>query len=142
MKTVRVFSPEQRICRECGESFFANKPSWKCRKCYNKHAKRKAQELRGMGMARWTPKDPYPLEDAKKKTKFSGIRSKLNKMHFRHEWKEYISERLDSVLNDEPLMKWIFDRRDKQSIEESKTKKYGIDTKGYPSTKNVNLDEY
>lgn len=142
MKTVRVFKPEDRICKECGETFFADKPSWVCRACFNKAAKRKAQELAEMGMQRWIPKDKYPMEENAKKRKFDRLRSKLNKMHFRHEWKEFLSARLDEVLADEKLIKWVYDRRDGETMKANKKNKYSIDIKKMPSTKNVNLDDF
>ena len=144
MKKVSKFdrvNGETRKCKECGEEYHTMKPIWTCNECVNKKAFKKNKELAAMGMKRWIAKAEYPDRGVLRKTKFDRLQAKLRKMHFRHEWVEYLSARLDEVMKDRELMDWIYDRRDEESMKQKKVKKYGIDVKKVPSTKNINWDE-
>jgi hypothetical protein len=54
-------------------------------------------------------------------------------MKERSEWQAYFKERLDEILNDAVLMKWINDRRDKETAEAKQAKSRKTITKDYPS---------
>ena len=54
-------------------------------------------------------------------------------MKVRSQWQEYFKERLDEILNDAVLMKWINDRRDKETAEAKKLKSKSNITKDYPN---------
>ena len=47
--------------------------------------------------------------------------------------KEYFKEKLDEILNDAVLMKWINDRRDKETAEAKQVKSKSNIQKDYPN---------
>jgi hypothetical protein len=55
-------------------------------------------------------------------------------MRDRIEWQEYFKTKLDEIFADELLMKWINDRRDKETLEAKKIKSKKTITKDYPNT--------
>jgi hypothetical protein len=55
-------------------------------------------------------------------------------MKVRQEWQAYFSEKLDEILNDAVLMKWINDRRDKETLEAKQLKSKKNIIKDYPNT--------
>ena len=123
---------ETRECKECKETFHAKKPIWKCQKCVN--ASQKIIETRKR--AKYERKEPYPYqgENHNYHQRFYPLRAKLHKIKVREEWKEYFKERLDEILNDAVLMKWINDRRDKETLEGKQAKSKKNIQKDYPNT--------
>ena len=55
-------------------------------------------------------------------------------MKVREEWQAYFNEKLDEILNDAVLMKWINDRRDKETLEAKQAKSKKNIQKDYPNT--------
>jgi hypothetical protein len=123
---------ETRECKECKETFHAKKPIWKCRKCVN--ASQKIIETKKR--AKYQRKEPYPYQGPNHNyhSRFYPLRAKLHSIRVRQEWKEYFKERLDEILNDKVLMKWINDRRDKETAEARQVKSRKTITKDYPNT--------
>jgi hypothetical protein len=123
---------EQRICKHCGVSFHTMKPRYRCNVCIN--AKQKIIERKKR--SKYEKKLPYPYQGKNHnyKQRFYPLRSKLHKMKVRSEWKEYFKIRLDEVLNDVVLMKWINDRRDKETVEAKQAKSKKNIAKDYPNT--------
>jgi hypothetical protein len=136
----KPFKPEERACKICGETFFASKPLWKCKACISVKAKEVSRMRKEMGMTKFVKKESYPIPENKKNNHFRRLQAKLKKMHRRHEWKKYLSDRLDEVMQDERMMKWIWDRRDTETIQMNKKKKYGIEFTKQPSTKSMPYD--
>jgi len=122
---------ETRKCKVCDKDFHAKKPVWRCMACINANQKL----IEGKKRAKYERKQPYPYQGANHDyhTRFYPLRSKLNKMKVRSEWKEYFKERLDEILNDAVLMKWINDRRDKETAEARQIKSKSNITKDYPN---------
>jgi hypothetical protein len=123
---------ETRECKECKETFHAKKPIWKCRKCVN--ASQKIIETKKR--AKYQRKEPYPYQGPNHNyhSRFYPLRAKLHSIRVRQEWKEYFKERLDEILNDKVLMKWINERRDKETAEARQVKSRKTITKDYPNT--------
>ena len=122
---------ETRQCKVCSETFHAKKPIWKCQKCVN--ASQKIIETRKR--AKYERKEPYPYqgENHNYHQRFYPLRAKLHKIKVREEWKEYFKEKLDEILNDAVLMKWINDRRDKETAEGKQVKSKSNIQKDYPN---------
>ena len=122
---------ETRQCKECGASFHTPKPRWRCNACVN--AKQKIAET--SKRAKYEKKVPYPYcgDNHNYHQRFYPLRVKLHKMKVREEWKEYFKERLDEILEDAVLMKWIWDRRDKETAEAKQVKSKSNITKDYPN---------
>ena len=122
---------EQRVCKGCGASFHTPKPRWSCNACVN--AKQKVIETNKR--SRYERKQPYPYQGPKHDyhTRFYPLRAKLHKIKVRSEWQEYFKEKLDEILKDAVLMKWINDRRDKETAEAKKVKSKSNITKDYPN---------
>lgn len=122
---------ETRQCKECDKEFHTIKPRYRCNACLNARQKITEQKKR----ARYEKKEPYPYQGEKHNyhSRFYPFRAKLHKMKVRSQWQEYFKERLDEILNDAVLMKWINDRRDKETAEAKKLKSKSNITKDYPN---------
>ncbi len=122
---------EQRICKHCGVEFHTMKPRYCCNQCLN--AKQKVIEKNKR--SKYEKKTPYPYQGKNHnyKQRFGPLQSKLHKMKSRTEWKEYFKVRLDEVLNDAVLMKWINDRRDKETAEARQLKSKKTIQRDYPN---------
>ena len=124
---------ETRKCKVCDKDFHAKKPVWRCMACINANQK----IVEGKKRAKYERKEPYPYQGANHDyhTRFYPLRSKLNKMKVRSEWKEYFKNRLDEIFNDAVLMKWINDRRDKETAETKQSKSRNVIKKEFPDTR-------
>ena len=122
---------ETRKCKVCDKDFHAKKPVWRCMTCINANQK----IVEGKKRAKYERKEPYPYQGPNHDyhTRFYPLRSKLNKMKVRSEWKEYFKNRLDEIFNDAVLMKWINDRRDKETAETKQSKSKRTIQKDYPN---------
>ena len=124
---------ETRVCKECDKEFYTIKPRYRCNACVNAAQKIIEKARR----AKYEKKEPYPYQGINHnyKQRFYPLRTKLHKMKIRHEWKAYFKLKLDEILNDAVLMKWINDRRDKETVEAKKIKSRDTITKDYPNTR-------
>jgi hypothetical protein len=122
---------ETRECKECGASFHTPKPRWRCNACIN--AKQKIIETNKR--SKYEKKVPYPYQGPNHDyhSRFYPLRAKLHKIKVREEWQAYFKERLDEIFSDAVLMKWINDRRDKETAEAKKLKSKSNIQKDYPS---------
>ena len=123
---------ETRKCKLCDTEFYAKKPSWRCNACVNAAQK----IIEGKQRAKYERKQPYPYQGPKHDyhQRFYPLRVKLHKLKVRSEWKEYFKEKLDEILNDAVLMKWINDRRDKETAEAKQLKSKKSIQRDYPNT--------
>jgi len=116
---------EDRVCKECGDSFHAKKPIWKCIKCVNK-AQRVIEERK---RAQYKKKDPYPFDTRSNEPgrRFNRISTQLS-----NAWKEYnktgdrsvITAHYDRQLKEiqeNGIMEWILDRRSVDAKKENNT---------------------
>ena len=122
---------ETRRCKVCDTDFHAKKPIWKCPKCVN--ADQRVIETRKR--AKYDRKEPYPYQGPNHDyhSRFYPLRAKLHKMRVREEWQAYFNERLEEIFNDAVLMKWINDRRDKETAEAKQIKSKSNIQKDYPN---------
>jgi hypothetical protein len=122
---------DTRECKGCGVEFHTIKPRYSCNQCIN--AKQRIIETKKR--AKYEKKLPYPYQGKNHnyKQRFDPLKSKLHKMKERQEWQAYFKVRLDEVLNDAVLMKWINDRRDKETAEAKQIKSKSNITKEYPN---------
>lgn len=129
---------EQRVCKGCGASFYTIKPRWSCNACIN--AKQKIVETKKR--ANYQKKDNYPFDTRTHEAgaRFCSIRTQLSNV-----WKEYrntgdksvITAHYDKQLKEiqeNGIMKWINDRRDKETAEARQVKSKSNITKDYPNT--------
>ena len=56
-------------------------------------------------------------------------------MKLRSEWQTYLKVKLDELLKDEILMKWINDRRDEETKNANKSRSKRVIQKDYPDTR-------
>jgi len=124
---------ETRKCKVCDKDFHATKPVWRCMACIN--AAQKIVE--GKKRAKYERKQPYPYQGPNHDyhSRFYPLRAKLHKMKTRDEWQAYFKIRLDEVFNDIVLMKWINDRRDKETAETKQSKSRNVIKKEFPDTR-------
>lgn len=122
---------ENRVCKHCGVTFHTIKPRYSCSPCLNKRQKVIEQNKR----SRYEKKAAYPYQGPNHDyhQRFYPLRAKLHKMKVREEWQKYFNEKLDEIFNDAVLMKWINDRRDKETAEAKQVKSKSNITKDYPN---------
>ena len=122
---------EIRQCKECNAEFHTPKPRWRCNACVNAKQKIVEQKKR----SKYQKKEPYPYQGPNHNyhSRFYPLRAKLHKMKVRSQWKEYFKERLDEIFGDAVLMKWINDRRDKETATAKQVKSKSNITKDYPN---------
>ena len=122
---------EQRICKHCSVSFHTMKPRYRCNPCLN--AKQKVIEKNKR--SKYEKKEPYPYQGPNHNyhSRFYPLRAKLHKMKVRVEWQAYFKDRLDEIFNDVVLMKWINDRRDKETAEARQLKSKKTIQRDYPN---------
>ena len=122
---------ETRQWKECNAEFHTPKPRWRCNACIN--AKQKVIETNKR--SKYEKKEPYPYQGPNHDyhARFYPLRAKLHKIKVREEWQAYFKERLDEILNDAVLMKWINDRRDKETAEAKQAKSKRNIQKDYPN---------
>lgn len=132
--------PEERKCKYCGELFIAKRPQWKCSPCVNKEQIERSRFKKEMGLI--SNKKPYPYNDFGPVKRFRKVKRELKRLDFREDWQEYFRNKLDELLQDRPLMEWITDRRDSQTLNEKRNKRYGIAATivkhKYPDTRQMN----
>ena len=128
---------ETRECKYCGETFHAKKPIWKCTKCVNKDQKIIETKKR----AKYPKKDQYPFNNRTNEagSRFCSIRTALS-----NAWKQYNKTGDRSVITahynkqlkeieDNGILKWILDRRDKETNEAKTIKSRKIIQRDYPN---------
>jgi hypothetical protein len=122
---------ETRVCKHCSVSFHTMKPRHRCNACVNAKQKIVEQNKR----SKYEKKASYPYQGANHDyhARFYPLRAKLHKIKVRSEWKEYFKIKLDEILNDAVLMKWINDRRDKETAEAKQSKSKSNIIKEYPN---------
>ena len=114
---------EDRICKECGDSFHAKKPIWRCTKCVNKAQKVIEEKKRAL----YKKKDPYPFDTRTNlaTNRFCSIRTALSnawKQYNKTGDKSYVTAHYDKQLQeikDNGILKWILDRRTVESKKEN-----------------------
>lgn len=124
---------ETRQCKGCGVSFHTFKPRYSCNACVN--AKQKIIEKKKR--ANYGKKASYPYQGPNHdyNRRFRPLRATLHKMKERVEWQEYFKIKLDEILNDVVLMKWIWDRRDLETAKEKQAKSRNVIKKDTPDTR-------
>jgi hypothetical protein len=128
---------EQRICKGCGVSFHTMKPRYSCNTCVN--AKQKKYET--IRRNKYPKKETYPFNNRTNEagSRFCSIRTKLS-----NAWKEYkktgdksiITQHYDRQLKEiqeNGILKWIIDRRDKETADAKTIKSRNTIRKDYPS---------
>jgi hypothetical protein len=130
---------EQRVCKQCGDTYHAMKPRWICQKCINANQKPREEAKRALRGI----KENYPFNTRTNEAdkRFNSIRTALSRA-----WKQYnktgdksvITQHYDKQLKeieDNGIMTWIFDRRDEASLRENNVKTASMTRKEYPDTR-------
>jgi hypothetical protein len=122
---------ENRVCKICDATFHTMKPRHRCNACVNAKQKIVEQKKR----SKYERKEPYPYcgPNHNYHHRFYPLRAKLHKMKIRVEWQEYLKAKLDEIFGDAVLMKWINDRRDKETAEAKQSKSKTNIQKDYPN---------
>ena len=128
---------ETRQCKLCGDTFHTPKPIWKCKKCVNAAQRIIEQKKR----SKYAKKDNYPFDNRTHEAgrRFCSIRTALS-----NAWKQYnktgdrshITAHYNKQLKEieaNGIMKWILDRRDKETNEAKTIKSRKTITKDYPN---------
>jgi hypothetical protein len=122
---------ETRKCKDCGNDFHTMKPRHRCKECVNKAQKLIEQTKRN----KYERKESYPYQGPNHDyhSRFYPLRAKLHSLKVRSEWKEYFKNKFDEIMQDEVLMKWINDRRDKETADSKKLKSKTNIQRDYPN---------
>lgn len=129
-----------RTCIKCATTFVlkaTHKSSnicYKCKRDYQREYERKKvaeipEEERY--------KELYPMSDNQKRAKFGRIKKDLEKITNRGEWIEYMRNVLDTL--DPKVLIWVYDRRDKESLNEERNSKRTIES--YEDTRTTHTNK-
>lgn len=126
---------EMRNCNTCGNEFHTHKPIWICRLCQNE-VQRKIQEKKRL---QYGIKDNYPFSTKTNEAgkRFSKIRVALNKV-WRTGDRQLIRQHYAKQLKEAEelgILKWIFDRRDNETIKARAEKSRRRIINEYPDTR-------
>lgn len=122
---------ETRICKECDNEFYTMTPKYRCNICQYKKQKPMIDE-------KFEKKDKYPF-DVKKgeaKKRFNRIRRELNNCWDSEERRAHYDKQLKEIETN-GVLKWILDRRDRDSLDEGRTKRQSQIRKDYPDTRSM-----
>jgi len=128
---------ETRICKKCSAEYHTMKPIWKCKACVNAEQRIIEEKKR----AKYAKKDNYPFDN---RTNEAGSRFCTIRTATSNAWKEYrktgdksiITQHYDKQLKEieaNGIMKWILDRRDKETAETKKIKSKKNIQRDYPN---------
>ena len=128
---------EERQCKVCDTTFHTFKPVYTCQPCQNKKQKVIEQRKR----AKYVKKAKYPFSNT---TNEAGNRFCRIHRELVIAWKQYkktgdksiITQHYDKQLKEieeNGILKWILDRRDKETLEARQIKSRKTITKDYPN---------
>jgi len=128
---------ENRECKKCGLQFYTFKPRYTCNACLNVAQKVIEQRKR----AKYAKKAVYPFNTRTHEAgrRFCSIRTAIS-----NAWKEYKKTGDKSIITahynkqlkeieENGILKWILDRRDKESLNAKQVKSKSNITKDYPN---------
>lgn len=119
---------ENRICLDCNGEFHTMKPRNRCMKCQYIRQKPYAGKY-------FKRKEKYPFGPAEQKKRFNRIKRELNNCWDREERQAHYDKQLKEI-EENGVMKWIMDRRDKESLDAGRTKRETLIRKELPDTRN------
>jgi hypothetical protein len=128
---------ELRKCKVCDKDFHTKKPVWRCMACINANQKIVEKKKR----AKYEKKTIYPFSNktSEASNRFCSIRTRLS-----NAWKEYretgdrsiITQHYEKQLKEIEelgILKWIIDRRDKETADSKQSKSRRNIQKDYPN---------
>lgn len=137
---------ETRICKTCGREWHTMKPRLSCNLCYNEKSKLAQRRRKEEGKITWVKKNKYPYHTERNggwhgsaKQHFSNIRSRNNKAWNggREALTRFYSEIFEEIEKN-GIMEWIWDRRDRETLDKDRKKRDSQIIKDYPNTKDWN----
>lgn len=128
---------EERVCKLCGVSFHTFKPRYSCNACLN--AKQKIVERKKRAL--YKKKDNYPFDT---KTNEAGARFHRIQRDLRKAWIDFqktgdrniITQHYEKQLKEieaNGILKWILDRRDRETLQAKQSKSRKTIQKDYPN---------
>lgn len=137
---------ETRICKTCGREWHTMKPRLSCNLCYNEKARLCQIRRKEEGKIEWNKKTKYPYHHGSAqgwkgsaKQHFSNIRNRHDKAW--REGKDALREHYDKVFEEiqsNGIWEWIWDRRDRETLDKDRKKRDSKIIKDYPNTKDWN----
>ena len=124
---------ETRQCKKCDTIFHTFKPVWQCNSCAVK-------QVRKYNEGNYTPKDAYPFNNKElygnhRATKrFTQIRQRLNQCKTREELTQHYDRQLKEI-EDNGILKWIWDRRDNGTVKANRKKSKSMTQRDWPDTR-------
>lgn len=132
---------EERVCKECSNTFHTLKPIWKCQKCVNAAQKIIEQKKRAL----YAKKDKYPFDTRTPAAdrRFCSIRTALSNAWKKYNEtgdKSYVIAHYDKQLKEikeNGIMQWILDRRTPEAKREGNphAKSRNMIKTDYPDTR-------
>jgi hypothetical protein len=128
---------EERQCKGCDIAFHTFKPVYTCQPCQNKKQKIVEQKKRAL----YQKKDNYPFDN---RTNEAGSRFHRIQKELRKAWIEFqktgdksiITQHYDKQIKEieeNGIMKWIIDRRDKETLQAKQSKSKKNIQRDYPN---------
>ena len=128
---------EERVCKKCGVSFHTFKPRYSCNGCLNAAQKIVERKKRAL----YKKKDNYPFST---RTNEAGARFHRIQRDLRKAWIDFqktgdrniITAHYEKQLKEieaNGILKWILDRRDRETLEAKQSKSRKTIQKDYPN---------
>ena len=128
---------EERICKGCGVSFHTFKPRYSCNGCLNAAQKIVERKKRAL----YKKKDNYPFST---RTNEAGARFHRIQRDLRKAWIDFQKtgdrniitqhyEKQIKEIEENGILKWIIDRRDRETLEAKQSKSRKTIQKDYPN---------
>lgn len=135
---------ETRVCIDCNVSFHTYKPLNRCPVCSYERNKRRTQEKIEQGLIpKHEYKENYPFgtQNGEAVRRFSRIQKELLKCNTREERQAHYAKQLKEI-EENGILKWIYDRRDNETKRENKSKRKSKIEKELPDTRYIDWNEY
>ena len=118
---------EDRVCMDCSNTFHTMKPRNRCLKCQYQRQKPYADKY-------FKRKEKYPFGQSEAKKRFNRIKRELNNCWDREERQAHYDKQLREIETN-GIMAWIFDRRDKETLDAGRIKRETTIKKELPDTR-------
>jgi len=135
---------ETRVCKMCDKEFHTMKPINRCTPCTNQWTKERLKEKIALGLVKPTEyKENYPFDtnSGEAVKRFHRIQYALRDCKTREERRAHYAKQLKEI-EENGILKWIYDRRDEETKREKRTKTKGKIERDMPDTRGMTWDEY
>jgi len=135
---------ETRVCLDCSVEFHTMKPINRCTPCANKRNKNRLEEKIELGLVeKHEYKENYPFNTTNGEAvkRFHRIQYALRDCKTKEERRVHFAKQLKEI-EENGILKWIYDRRDEETKREKRSKRDSKINKDIPDTRYMDWDDF